>query len=98
VLEARKDEPVTDISALMALPAFNDIDADVKEHISSRLGVSSEYFQVMVDVEIDDQLSRLVTRLRRRSGEGETTDVFSRQVSPLLTALEPACNPFYNAD
>ena len=70
----------------------------MKQHISSRLGVSSEYFQVMVDVEIDDQLSRLVTRLRRRSGQGETTDVFSRQVSPLLTALEPACNPFYNAD
>ncbi|ERP92803.1 general secretion pathway protein K [Alcanivorax sp. P2S70] len=98
VLEARKDEPVSDIGTLMALPAFNDIAADVKQHISSRLGVSSEYFQVMVDVEIDDQLSRLVTRLRRRSGQGETTDVFSRQVSPLLTALEPACNPFYNAD
>ncbi len=62
------------------------------------MGVSSEYFQVMVDVEVDGQLSRLVSRLRRRSGSGSeaSMDVFSRQVSPLLTPLEPACNPFYN--
>jgi len=52
----------------------------------------------MVDVEVDGQLSRLVSRLRRATGQGETTAVFSRQVSPLLTPLEPACNPFYNAD
>ena len=32
------------------------------------------------------------------NGQGKTTSVFSRQVSPLLTPLEPACNPFYNAD
>ena len=96
ILEARKEEPITEISTLMQEAAFNDLEADQKSDLASLLGVSSEYFQVMVDVEVDGQLSRLVSRLRRGSGEGQTTSVFSRQVSPLLTPLEPACNPFYN--
>ena len=98
VLDARQEKPVTEISELMKLPPLDDLSADEKNDLASLLGVSSEYFQVMVDVEVDGQLSRLVSRLHRASGEGETTSVFSRQVSPLLTPLEPACNPFYNAD
>ncbi|MEE2602768.1 MAG: type II secretion system minor pseudopilin GspK [Pseudomonadota bacterium] len=98
VLDARQEKPVTEISELMKLPPLDDLSADEKNDLASLLGVSSEYFQVMVDVEVDGQLSRLVSRLRRASGQGETTAVFSRQVSPLLTPLEPACNPFYNAD
>ena len=98
VLQARKEEPITDINSMMQLGAFNGLSANVKNDLASLLGVSSEYFQVMVDVEVDGQLSRLVSRLHRAGGQGETTSVFSRQVSPLLTPLEPACNPFYNAD
>ncbi len=98
VLDARQEKPVTEISELMKLPPLDDLSADEKNDLASLLGVSSEYFQVMVDVEVDGQLSRLVSRLHRASGEGETTSVFSRQVSPLLTPLEPACNPFYNAN
>ncbi len=98
VLDARQEKPVTEISELMKLPPLDDLSADEKNDLASLLGVSSEYFQVMVDVEVDGQLSRLVSRLRRAAGQGETTAVFSRQVSPLLTPLEPACNPFYNAD
>tara|TARA_Y100001934_G_scaffold280988_1_gene389250 strand:+ start:426 stop:1472 length:1047 start_codon:yes stop_codon:yes gene_type:complete len=98
VLDARKEEPITDISTVMQLAPFNGLSADEKNDLASLLGVSSEYFQVMVDVEVDGQLSRLVSRLHRASGQGETTSVFSRQVSPLLTPLEPACNPFYNAN
>ncbi len=98
VLDARQEKPVTEISELMKLPPLDDLSADEKNDLASLLGVSSEYFQVMVDVEVDGQLSRLVSRLRRATGQGETTAVFSRQVSPLLTPLEPACNPFYNAD
>ena len=98
VLEARQEKPVTAISEVMQLGPLNGLSADEKNDLASLLGVSSEYFQVMVDVEVDGQLSRLVSRLHRASGEGETTSVFSRQVSPLLTPLEPACNPFYNAD
>lgn len=97
VLELRKKQPITAISNLMQEPAFNGLKANQKNDLASLLGVSSEYFQVMVDVEVDGQLSRLVSRLHRASGQGETTSVFSRQVSPLLTPLEPACNPFYNA-
>ena len=82
----------------MKLPPLDDLSADEKNDLASLLGVSSEYFQVMVDVEVDGQLSRLVSRLHRANGQGKTTSVFSRQVSPLLTPLEPACNPFYNAD
>lgn len=98
VLEARQEKPVTAISEVMQLGPLNGLSADEKNDLASLLGVSSEYFQVMVDVEVDGQLSRLVSRLHRASGQGETTSVFSRQVSPLLTPLEPACNPFYNAD
>ena len=98
VLDARQEKPVTEISELMKLPPLDGLSADEKNDLASLLGVSSEYFQVMVDVEVDGQLSRLVSRLRRAAGQGETTAVFSRQVSPLLTPLEPACNPFYNAD
>lgn len=98
VMDARADAPITDINALLAMPAFNDLDQDKRDLLSARLGVSSEYFQVMVDVEVDGQLSRLVTRLYRGGGSDEQTVVISRQVSPLLTPLEPACNPFYNLE
>ncbi len=97
VIEERKNAPITAISNLMQEPAFNGLNANQKNDLASLLGVSSEYFQVMVDVEVDGQLSRLVSRLHRANGQGKTTSVFSRQVSPLLTPLEPACNPFYNA-
>ncbi|PKG02676.1 MULTISPECIES: type II secretion system minor pseudopilin GspK [unclassified Alcanivorax] len=96
IVKEREQEPIDAISDLMQVAPFSEMDPDIKQQISSLLGVSSEYFQVMVDVEVDGQLSRLVSRLRRRNGEGQSTEVFSRQVSPLLTPLEPACNPFYN--
>ena len=98
VIEERKNAPITAISNLMQEPAFNGLNANQKNDLASLLGVSSEYFQVMVNVEVDGQLSRLVSRLHRANGQGKTTSVFSRQVSPLLTPLEPACNPFYNAN
>lgn len=98
VLDSRADAPITDINALLAMPAFSDLDQDRRDLLGARLGVSSEYFQVMVDVEVDGQLSRLVTRLYRGGGSDEQTVVISRQVSPLLTPLEPACNPFYNLE
>ncbi len=96
VVSLRQEEPIEDIATLMQQEPFSSLEADEKQALSDRLGVASEYFQVMVDVEVDGQLSRLVSRLRRRSGNDASTDVFSRQVSPLLTPLEPACNPFYN--
>lgn len=98
VLDAREKEPITAVSNLMQQAPFNGLSADEKDDLTSLLGVSSEYFQVMVDVEVNGQLSRLVSRLHRASGEGQATSVFSRQVSPLLAPLEPACNPFYNAN
>ena len=77
---------------------FSSLDADQKQALSDRLGVASEYFQVMVDVEVAGNLSRLVSRVRRSAGGGaDGTRVYSRQVKPLLSPLEPACNPFYNA-
>ena len=98
VMDSRNDEPISDLDTLLAMPAFSDMEKDDRDLLKSRLGVGSEYFQVMVDVEVDGQLSRLVTRLFRGGGQGEPTAVISRQVSPLLTPLEPACNPFYNVE
>ena len=97
IVDAREKEPVTDINQLLSDQVFSELKPDQLDLLKQRLGVASEYFQVMVDVEVDGQLSRLVTRLYRGGGQGEPTAVISRQVSPLLTQLEPACNPFYNA-
>ncbi|MED5238334.1 MAG: type II secretion system minor pseudopilin GspK [Pseudomonadota bacterium] len=98
IMDTRKEEPISDIGTLLAMPAFSELEEEDQDLLRSRLGVGSEYFQVMVDVEVDGQLSRLVTRLFRGGGEGESTAVISRQVSPLLTPLEPACNPFYKVE
>ncbi|EKF73589.1 general secretion pathway protein GspK [Alcanivorax hongdengensis A-11-3] len=98
ITKARADEPIDDIAQLLQQSPFDKLDSDKRDQLSARLGVSSEYFQVMVDVEVDGQVSRLVSRLHRGSEEGAGTDVFSRQVMPLLTPLEPSCNPFYNSD
>ena len=96
IVDARREKPITDVAELLASSAFKQLNSEKKSALSQRLGVNSEYFQVMVDVKVDDQLSRLVSRIHRGSGEGEGTEVFSRQVMPLITPLEPACNPFYN--
>ncbi|MEQ3636945.1 type II secretion system minor pseudopilin GspK [Alcanivorax sp.] len=98
IVKQREEKPIAAVSDLMQVAPFSEMEADTKQQISDLLGVSSEYFQVMVDVEVEGQLSRLVSRLRRRNEEDQGTEVFSRQVSPLLTPLEPACNPFYNVD
>ena len=93
-----QEEPIEDIGTLMQQEPFSSLDADQKQALSDRLGVASEYFQVMVDVEVAGNLSRLVSRVRRSAGGGaDGTRVYSRQVKPLLSPLEPACNPFYNA-
>tara|TARA_A100001391_G_scaffold160846_1_gene119573 strand:+ start:19458 stop:20546 length:1089 start_codon:yes stop_codon:yes gene_type:complete len=98
VEKMRREEPIADVATLMQQAPFADLDEAQKQQLSERLGVSSEYFQVMVDVEVAGDLSRLVSRVRRASGGGANgTRVYSRQIKPLLAPLEPACNPFYNA-
>lgn len=99
VIALRQDEPISDVGELMQQEPFSSMEADQKQAISDRLGVASEYFQIMVDVEVAGNVSRLVSRVKRASTGGpDGTQVFSRQVKPLLSPLEPACNPFYNAD
>ena len=93
----RRDEPIVDVGTLMQEEPFASLDEEQRQALSKRLGVASEYFQIMVDVEVDGDFSRLVSRVRRASGGGaDGTQVYSRQVKPLLSPLEPACNPFYN--
>ena len=98
VLGERKDAPILSIDDLFKKAPFSELEEDQKDALAKRLSVNSEFFQVMVDVDIDGKLSRLISRLRRRSADEGGTTVFSRQVSPLLSALEPACNPFYNQE
>tara|TARA_R110001606_G_scaffold255674_2_gene403809 strand:- start:7991 stop:9088 length:1098 start_codon:yes stop_codon:yes gene_type:complete len=99
VIALRQEEPISDVNAIMQQEPFNSMEAEQKQAISERLGVASEYFQVMVDVEVSGNTSRLVTRVKRASSGGaDGTQVFSRQVKPLLAPLEPACNPFYNVE
>ncbi|MGB1203354.1 MAG: type II secretion system minor pseudopilin GspK, partial [Alloalcanivorax venustensis] len=68
VVSLRQEEPIEDIGTLMQQEPFSSLDADQKQALSDRLGVASEYFQVMVDVEVAGNLSRLVSRVRRSAG------------------------------
>lgn len=98
VIALRQDQPITDVSTVMQQEPLASLEADQKQALSERLGVASEYFQIMVDVEVAGNVSRLVSRVKRAATGGpDGTQVFSRQIKPLLTPLEPACNPFYNA-
>ena len=96
VVALREDKPILKISDLMAQAPFEALKAEQKEALSKRLGVASEYFQVMVDIQVGDGVSRLVSRVQRLAAGADGTHVYSREMVPLLTPLEPACNPFYN--
>lgn len=96
IVALREEQGITDIAALLQQAPFSELQADARSRLSDLLGVSSEYFQVMVDVGVNQQQSRLVSRIVRRQAQGAGgTMVFSRQVKPMLTPLEPACNPFF---
>ena len=90
----REEAAIGSIDELMAQAPFAALEEQQRSQIAERLDVRSSYFQVMVDVQHNDQRSRLVTRLQRL--EQGPTDVFSRQLVPILGPLEPPCNPFYN--
>ena len=98
VVRLRQEEPIADVGTLMQEEPFASLEEEQRQALSERLGVASEYFQIMVDVEVNGDLSRLVSRVRRAAAGGaDGTRGYSRQVKPLLAPLEPACNPFYNA-
>lgn len=90
----REEAAIGSIDELMAQAPFAALEEQQRSQIAERLDVRSSYFQVMVDVQHNDQRSRLVTRLQRL--EQGPTEVFSRQLVPILGPLEPPCNPFYN--
>lgn len=95
VINMRKQAPITSVADVMQKPPFSSLSAKQAKALSGRLGVASQYFQVMVDVSMDGNVSRLISRIQRLSS-GNSTHVFSREMVPVLTPLEPACNPFYN--
>ena len=94
VAELRAEEPINSVEALVEEGLFEGIEEEEREQLTEQLGVSSNFFQVMVDVEQDGRRSRLISRLYR-SEEGETR-VFSRELVPVMAPLEPPCNPLYN--
>lgn len=91
ILQDRETNPYTDINAILALPAFSNLAPDQRSALQAQLGVGTSHFQVVIDVAMASGLSRLVTRIQRPS-QGDTR-VFSRSLVPVLSALEPACNP-----
>ncbi|WP_223422719.1 type II secretion system minor pseudopilin GspK [Alcanivorax limicola] len=94
IVAMREEGPISSIDELMAQAPFSAMEADARQALQEKLDVRSSYFQVMVDVRRNDQRSRLVTRIRRL--EQGPTEVFSRQLVPILGPLEPPCNPFYS--
>jgi general secretion pathway protein K len=95
IIQLRQNAAITSIDQVMAVVPFSALAADVASDLRKYLSVDSHYFQVMVDVGIDGQYTRLVSRLQRPA-QGQTA-VYSREIVPRLGPLEPACNPVYNA-
>ena len=90
VLQQREQGAITDIAGLLTQAPFSTLQADQRTALENMLTVSSEFFQVMVDVKSGEAVSRLVTRIHRPANA--ETVVFSRQLVPLLSPLEPPCN------
>jgi len=90
ILQQREEGPIESIGTLLQMAPFSELTPDQRTLLESFLAVNSEHFQVMVDVSTDSGVSRLVTRIHRPD-DAETV-VFSRQLAPILTALEAPCN------
>jgi general secretion pathway protein K len=102
VEKLRQQGAITDVSALFGVAPFDELDSDQRQSVRRRVAVSSSYFQVMIDVELDGRRTRLVTRIYRdrqaeQGGDERRAAVISRQLVPVLEPLEPPCNPHYNA-
>lgn len=96
IIELRQQKPITHIDQVMALPALAGLKVDKAAALRKRLSVNSSWFEIMTDVNMDEQFTRLVSRLHRPA-QGRTL-VYSRELQPRLSPLEPACNPDYNAE
>ena len=95
IVSQRDSAPFKSTQDVMALAPVSDLPADKREALEAGIDVRSEYFQVMVDIRDDVGTTRLVSRIMRRA-QGDTA-VYSRAVLPIISALEPACHPDYNA-
>lgn len=96
IIELRRQQAITSLDQVMALPALAGLKSDKAAALRTRLSVNSSWFEVMTDVNMDGQYTRLVSRLHR-SPQGQA-QVYSRELQPRLGPLEPACNPDYNAE
>ncbi len=90
ILQQREQGAISDIAGLLAQAPFSSLQPDQRTALENMLTVKSEFFQVMIDVKTGDAVSRLVTRIHRP--DNAETVVFSRQLVPLLSPLEPPCN------
>lgn len=92
ILALREQGAITSISTLMGQAPFTSLNPAQRTALESMLTVRSDYFQVMVDVKMGETVTRLVTRIARP--DNGPVVVFSRQLVPLLSPLEPPCNTF----
>ncbi len=91
IIASRASQPYSSVADVMAISQIAALQAAQRDALQQRLTVSTEYFQVNIDVQAESGLSRLVTRIKRSTSQ--STEVFSRAVIPVLGALEQACNP-----
>lgn len=96
IANLRDEDPIKDPGRIRSVAPFSDLSGDELSRFNKRVAVTSNYFQVVIDVQLGGNRTRLVTRIHR-ADSGETR-VVSRQQVPLMGPLEPACNPHYNED
>lgn len=95
VVDLRQKGPISSVDQLLDDKAFASLSTQVRDALKKRLSVNSSYFEVMTDVNIGGQYTRLVSRFKRE--QGASTAVYSRELVARLGPLEAACNPVYNS-
>ena len=96
VAEIRQQGAIDDVGTLLGEPPFNQLETEQRQQLAEILDVRSDFFQVMINIQRAQQRSRLITRIHRPA-QG-ASQVFSRQLVPVMGPLEAACNPLYEVE
>lgn len=93
IMSQREKGPFDSIQDVLALGAASSLDQDQRQQLEDSIDVRSDYFQVQVDIETEEGMTRLTSRIKRPD-QGQTA-VYSRAIQPILGELEPACHADY---
>lgn len=92
IVQARERDPIATVDALMALQEIRGLQEADRKELKEIAAVSSEYFQVMSEVQIGDRRARMVSVIHRPR-QGGSPVVVMRDLGATFGEPEGACNP-----